>query len=219
MIVVAALYQFKDWPDYVGFQTPLKDLCKKHAIKGTLLLASEGINGTVAGPREGIDVLKKFLENELGFKKLEYKESFTEKYPFYRSKIRLKKEIVTLRKPEANPNKLVGEYVEPKDWNNLITQPDVVVIDTRNDYEYKIGTFKGALNPETDIFTEFPDYVEDNFDPNKNKRIAMFCTGGIRCEKASAYMLSQGFEEVYHLKGGILKYIEEIPPQDSLWEG
>lgn len=218
MFVVAALYQFKDWPNFSEAKEELTLLCSKHKVKGTLLLAAEGINGTIAGPRQGIDMVKDYLVNALRFNGLEYKESFSEEMPFFRLKVRLKKEIVTLGRPEANPGKVVGTYVEPKDWNDLIQDPDIIVIDTRNDYEYMTGTFKGSINPGTKAFREFPEYVK-TLDPENNKKVAMFCTGGIRCEKASSYMLNQGFKEVYHLKGGILKYLEEVPQEQSLWEG
>lgn len=215
-IIVAAFYQFIPLSDFQELQSCLKILCEAHKIKGIILLAKEGINGTVAGSRDAIDTLKFFLETH--YKGLEYKESLAQKMPFHRMKVRLKKEIVTLGIPEINPCKQVGIYVAPKDWNDLISDPEVLVIDTRNDYEVKIGHFSGALNPETSSFTEFPDYVK-TLDKAKHPRIAMYCTGGIRCEKASSYLLSQGFEEVYHLKGGILKYLEIVPPEKSLWEG
>lgn len=215
-IIVAALYQFIPLPDYQELQPLLKALCVKEKIKGILLLAEEGINGTVAGTREGIDRLKAFLETR--FKSLEYKESTAHEMPFHRMKVRLKKEIVTLGVPTVNPSECVGTYVDPGKWNDLISDPDVLVLDTRNDYEVQIGTFQKALNPKTKSFREFPTFVKE-IDRNKHRKIAMFCTGGIRCEKASAYMLSQGFEEVYHLKGGILKYLETVSPEESLWEG
>ena len=216
---ISALYHFADFTDFKDWQEPLKMLCAEQGICGTLLLAPEGINGTVAGSGHAIPELHRFLKADKRFEGLESKESFAEKKPFYRLKIKLKKEIVTLGKPEANPAKLVGTYVEPKDWNAIVNNPDIPLIDTRNDYEYGIGTFKGAVDPQTQKFTQFPEFVEKNFDPKKNDKVAMFCTGGIRCEKASAYMLSRGFKEVYHLKGGILKYLEEVPESDSTWEG
>lgn len=215
-IVVAALYQFKHLPDYKELQPHLKKLCDQHSIKGTLLLAEEGINGTVAGSRADINALKNFLNTH--FDNLEYKESFAKDMPFHRMKVRLKKEIVTLGVPSIDPTQTVGTYVDAKEWNDLISDPEILVLDTRNDYEVKVGTFKGAHNPETHSFREFPDYVK-TLDKKKYRRVAMFCTGGIRCEKASSYMLSQGFDEVYHLKGGILKYLETIPGEKSLWEG
>jgi len=217
--VVAALYKFADLPDFKEMILPLKILCDKHEVKGTLLLAQEGVNGTIAGSRGGIDAVVKYLRNDTRLEGLEYKESFATQQPFYRMKVRPKKEIVTLGIPGINPNKKVGKHVTPEVWNELISDPDMVVLDTRNDYECEIGTFKGALNPNTETFRQFPDFVEKNLDPKKHKRVAMFCTGGIRCEKASSYMLEQGFEEVYHLQGGILKYLEKVKPEESLWNG
>jgi UPF0176 protein len=218
-IVVAALYKFATLDNHQEMQSGLLAFCDAQGIKGTLLLAEEGINGTVAGTRAAIDALLAYLKSDSRLADLEHKESFSDDMPFYRIKVRVKKEIVTLGVPGISPNKKVGTYVKPKDWNSIISDPDVVVIDTRNDYEYQIGTFKGALDPNTETFSEFPKYVSSHLDPAKNKKVAMFCTGGIRCEKASSYMLEQGFEEVYHLQGGILKYLEEVPPEQSLWEG
>lgn len=217
--VVSALYKFADLPDYKELQGPLQQLCDAHEIKGTLLLAHEGVNGTVCGTREGMDALKAWFESDARFHGWEYKESFSPRQAFYRMKVRLKKEIVTLRQGDINPNKLVGKYVEPEDWNALLDDPEAIILDTRNDYEVKIGTFQNALNPNTKTFVEFPKYVESELDPKKHKKIVMFCTGGIRCEKASSYMLSKGFEEVYHLKGGILKYLETVPKEESKWDG
>ena len=219
LIVVAAMYKFVNLPDCNELQTALLSLCQSQNIKGTILLAQEGINGTIAGSRQQIDAVLAFLRNDSRFADIEYKESYTEIPPFERLKIKLKPEIVTLGLPEVNPNEQVGTYVKPEDWNELISNPEVTVIDTRNDYEVTIGTFKGAENPQTQIFRDFPEYVQKHLDTNKHKKVAMFCTGGIRCEKASSYLLSQGFAEVYHLQGGILKYLEEIPPEESLWEG
>jgi UPF0176 protein len=218
-IVVSALYKFVSLPDFRQLQEPLLALCRAHGIKGTLLLAEEGINGTVAGSRAAIDALKAYFQADVRFHGLEYKESFSEKQPFFRIRVRLKKEIVTLGVPSVDPSKQVGTYVDPKDWNALIEDPDVVLLDTRNIYEIGVGTFKNAINPQTNSFREFPKFVETNLDPKKNKKVAMFCTGGIRCEKASSYMLAEGYEEVFHLKGGILKYLEEVPAEASLWEG
>jgi UPF0176 protein len=219
LIVVAAMYKFVNLPDCNELQTALLSLCQSQNIKGTILLAQEGINGTIAGSRQQIDAVLAFLRNDSRFADIEHKESYTEIPPFERLKIKLKPEIVTLGLPEVNPNEQVGTYVKPEDWNELISNPEVTVIDTRNDYEVTIGTFKGAENPQTQIFRDFPEYVQKHLDTNKHKKVAMFCTGGIRCEKASSYLLSQGFAEVYHLQGGILKYLEEIPPEESLWEG
>lgn len=219
MLIVAALYHFSPLPDYVEWRESLQKFCDEKNIKGILLVASEGINGTVCGARESIDALLVYIRAHDGFENLVHKESFAQTSPFYRMKVRVKKEIVTLKRPEADPNKYVGEYVDPRDWNDLIADLDTVVLDTRNDYEVKIGTFKRAINPNTETFVEFPKFVEENLADLKDKKIAMFCTGGIRCEKASSYMLSAGFDKVYHLKGGILKYLEETPVEESLWEG
>ena len=218
-VVVAALYHFVRLPDYQEMREPLLDKCLSENITGTLLLAAEGINGTVAGSRSSIDNLLSYLKADERLLGLEHKESFYEEMPFYRMKVKLKREIVTMGVEGIDPNHIVGTYVEPKDWNDLISDPDVTVVDTRNYYEYAIGTFKGAKDPETTTFREFPKYVEDNLSPEKNKKVAMFCTGGIRCEKSTAYLKEQGFDEVYHLKGGILKYLEDVPQDDSLWEG
>ncbi len=219
-IVVAALYKFVRLEDYKSLRAPLLDLCQKNGIKGILLLAREGLNGTVAGSRVAIDSLKAYLNQDPRFQEgVEYKESFADEMPFYRMKVRLKKEIVTIGLDDVDPTRTVGTYLTPDEWNRVISDPEVVLIDTRNDYEVDIGTFKGAINPKTRTFREFPEYVQKHFDPKKNKKVAMFCTGGIRCEKASAYMKQAGFEEVYHLKGGILKYLEEMPKEKSLWEG
>ena len=218
-VVVAALYKFVSLPDYQQLQEPLLLFCQQQGIKGTILLAQEGINGTIAGTRTGIDQVLEFLRSDQRLVDLEQKESYTDQPPFEKIKVRLKKEIVTLGIPEVDPNDKVGIYVEPKEWNDLITDPEVTVIDTRNDYEISIGTFKRAENPHTEIFREFPEFVSENLDPHTHKKVALFCTGGIRCEKASSYMISKGFQEVYHLKGGILKYLEEVPQEESLWEG
>jgi UPF0176 protein len=219
LCVVAAFYHFTDLPDYEDLRNPLKEFCDAHQLKGTILLAKEGINSTIAGSREAIDALLSLLRSDPRLQQLEHKESYCQGIPFQRMKVRLKKEIVTLGVPNIDPKYRVGTYVDPKDWNNLIANPEVIVIDTRNNYEVEFGTFKGAINPNLETFGEFPNYVQEQLDPNKHQKVAMFCTGGIRCEKASAYMLSQGFSEVYHLKGGILKYIEEVPQEESVWEG
>jgi UPF0176 protein len=217
--VVAALYKFVKLPDFAEKREPLLSYCQAQGVKGTILLAQEGINGTIAGSRQAIDSVLCFLHSDPRFADLEYKESYTETPPFERMKVRLKQEIVTLGLPEIDPNQQVGIYVNPQEWNDLISNPEVTVIDTRNDYEVNIGTFQGAENPETESFSEFPDYVLRQLDPTKQKKVALFCTGGIRCEKASSFMLAQGFSEVYHLKGGILKYLQEVPAQESLWKG
>lgn len=218
-IVVAALYKFTHLTDYTELRQKILNLGKEENITGTILLAEEGVNGTVAGTRQAINKLKCFLDQDSRFDGMEYKESFAEIMPFYRFKVRLKKEIVTLGQPEANPADQVGTYVDPQDWNELIKDSEVVVVDTRNTYEVALGSFKNALNPKTNSFREFPDFVEKNLMGYKDKKIALSCTGGIRCEKATSYLLSRGFKQVYHLKGGILKYLEEIPSSESLWEG
>lgn len=218
-IIVAAMYKFVALPDYLAIKDPLHDHMVANNIKGTLLLAEEGLNGTVAGSREGIDSLMEYLFADERFVGLSYKESIVDEMPFLRTKVKLKKEIVTMGIPGTDPTTLNGQRVEPKDWNTLISDPDVILIDTRNDYEIGIGTFKHAISPETETFREFPAYVKENLDPKKHKKVAMFCTGGIRCEKSTNYLLSQGFEEVFHLNGGVLKYLEEVPQEESLWEG
>jgi len=219
MFVIAALYKFVPLPDYKEMQPKILKVCMDNNIYGTLLLAEEGINGTVAGPREGIENLLAYLRSDERLDGFSHKEAINEEQPFYRMKVRLKKEIVTLGAPGTDPLKMVGSYVKPEDWNDLITDPDVIVIDTRNDYEYEVGTFKGAINPETKTFREFKEYVSDNLDKEKHKRVAMFCTGGIRCEKSTSYLLREGFENVYHLDGGILQYLEDVPKEESTWEG
>jgi len=217
--VVATLYKFVKLPDFAEKREPLLSYCQGQGIKGTILLAEEGINGTIVGSRQAIDSVLWFLRSDPRLTDLEHKESYTQTPPFERMKVRLKQEIVTLGLPEIDPNEQVGTYVTPQEWNDLISDPEVTVIDTRNDYEVNIGSFQGAENPQTTSFREFPDYVCQHLDPEKHKKVALFCTGGIRCEKASSFMLARGFAEVYHLKGGILKYLEEIPAQESLWEG
>ena len=218
-VVVAALYKFVGLPDYHALREPLLDACLTAGTRGTLLLAPEGINGTIAGSREAIDAVLGYLRSDPRLADLEHKESRDERMPFHRMKVKLKKEIVTMGVAGVDPNARVGTYVRPQDWNALVSDPEVLLIDTRNDYECDIGSFKGAVDPRTVNFREFPDYVRANLDPAVHKKVAMFCTGGIRCEKASAFMLGEGFEEVYHLQGGILKYLEEVPPDESIWEG
>jgi len=217
--IVATFYKFVSLPNVAEIQEPLLFYCLAHNVKGTILLAPEGINGTIAATRDGIDAVLAFLCADPRFTDLEYKESTADSPPFERMKVRLKKEIVTLGVPEVNPNEQVGIYVSPSEWNALISDPEVTVIDARNDYEVDIGTFQRAQNPQTRSFRQFPEYVNQNLDPRKHKKVAMFCTGGIRCEKASSFLLAQGFAEVYHLKGGVLKYLEEVPAEESLWEG
>jgi len=217
--VVCALYKFVSFKKFREYRQPLLDVMNRLEIKGTLLIAEEGINGTIAGSRESIDQMLDFLNQNESISGVVTKESYTSQAPFHRTKVKLKKEIVTMGVEGIDPLKVVGTYVKPKDWNDIICDPDVMLVDTRNDYEYQVGTFKNAINPNTESFRQFPDFVEDNLDKTKHKKVAMFCTGGIRCEKSTAFMKQQGFEEVYHLEGGILKYLEEVPEKESLWQG
>jgi UPF0176 protein len=220
-ILVAALYKFVEINDLLSLQDNLYNICEENNIMGTILIADEGINGTISGKHNEIKETISTLMSDSRFSNIEIKYSSTDKQPFHRMKVRLKKEIVTIGLPEINPNKKVGKYVKPEDWNELISDPNVVVIDTRNKYETKIGSFQNALDPETSSFREFPDWVKKfkNSEDNNNKKIAMFCTGGIRCEKASSLMKEEGFEDVYHLQGGILKYLETVDKENSLWNG
>jgi len=213
------MYKFVALEDFQTLREPLHQVMQDNGVRGTLLLASEGINGTVAGSREGIDALLTWLQQDPRLADIVYKESLDDSNPFHRTKVKLKKEIVTMGVEGIDPKRVVGTYVKPEEWNALISDPDVILVDTRNDYEVQVGTFKGAVNPHTETFREFPDYVKENLDPEKNRKVAMFCTGGIRCEKSTAYLKEQGFDEVYHLEGGILKYLEEVPQENSLWEG
>ena len=217
--IVCAMYKFVALENYKEMRQPLHQVMEDNGIKGTLLLAEEGINGTVSGSREGIDTLLAYLNSDSRINPISFKESLHEEKPFYRTKVKLKKEIVTMGVQGIDPTKTVGTYVKPKDWNELISDPEVLLIDTRNDYEIEIGTFQNAVNPNTETFREFPQYVKDNLDPEKHKKVAMFCTGGIRCEKSTAYLKEQGFDEVYHLEGGILQYLEDVPKEDTMWEG
>ncbi|MCG9731687.1 rhodanese-related sulfurtransferase [Shewanella sp. Isolate13] len=218
-VVVCAMYKFVTLPEFEALQAPLFRVMESAGVKGTLLLAKEGFNGTIAGSKTAIDALLAWLGEQPGLDNIVYKLSFDEQMPFYRTKVKLKKEIVTMGVEGIDPNKVVGTYVKPKDWNQLISDPEVILVDTRNDYEVQIGTFKNAIDPETATFREFPEYVKQNLDPAKHKKVAMFCTGGIRCEKSTAYLKEQGFDEVYHLEGGILKYLEEVKQEESLWQG
>lgn len=222
MFTVAALYKFVSLPNFEELQKPLQDVCEAAGVCGTLLLADEGINGTIAASQAGIDQVIGWLRDREDFVDLDVKYSHATEQPFLRMKVRLKKEIVTLGAGRVDPNEQVGTYVQPEDWNDLILRNDVIVIDTRNDYEVAIGTFRGAKDPKTTTFREFPAYVEklkSSLPEGERPKVAMFCTGGIRCEKASSYMLREGFDEVYHLKGGILKYLETVPEDRSLWQG
>jgi UPF0176 protein len=218
-ITICALYKFVNLKKFKSLQEPLLAIMNELGVKGTLLLASEGINGTIAGSQAAVENVLEFLSQNEGLSNISHKESYADENPFHRTKVKLKKEIVTMGVEGIDPNQVVGTYVKPTQWNALISDPEVLLVDTRNDYEVEIGTFKGALNPDTETFREFPKYVEDNLDKTKHKKVAMFCTGGIRCEKSTAYLKEQGFEEVYHLEGGILKYLEEVPSTDSLWQG
>lgn len=225
--LVAALYKFAHLPDYQDLQAPLLAFAKSQHVKGTLLLAQEGINGTIAGTAQGVGAVLAYLRADPRLAQLEHKESWSDVAPFYRMKVKLKREIVTMKVPGLDPNRMAGRYVKPHEWNQLIEQPDVVVVDTRNDYEFSIGTFAGAVNPNISSFAELPDWVRREMGPTgqlherngKKPKVAMFCTGGIRCEKSTAFMRTQGFEEVYHLEGGILKYLETVAEQTSTWQG
>ena len=217
--LIATFYKFADISDLETKQTQILAWCREKSIKGTIILAEEGINGTIAGSEQAIAFVLDNLRSLPNLADLEHKESTAEKAPFVRLKVKTKLEIVTLGMPEVNPNQRVGTYIDPQDWNEVISDPEVAVIDTRNDYEIEIGTFERAKNPNTQSFREFPEYIAQNLDPEQNPKVAMFCTGGIRCEKASSYLLSQGFKEVYHLKGGILKYLENVSPEESKWQG
>ncbi len=219
---VAAMYKFVTLADHADLQAPLNDLCRAQGVMGTLLLANEGLNGTIAGSPNGVDAVIAYILADERFAGMSLKYSYTDKMPFHRMKVRLKKEIVTMGKPSVDPTNIVGEYVKPEAWNELLSDPDVILVDTRNAYEVAIGTFKGAEDPQTTSFRGFPGWVQklkENTQGGPKPKVAMFCTGGIRCEKASAYMKSEGFEEVYHLEGGILKYLETVPREESLWEG
>lgn len=219
MHTIAALYHFTRFENPTALKPALLDVCIEQGVKGTLLLASEGVNGTIAGPRAGIDTVIAHLKGLPGCADLEWKEATSPTAPFPRMKVRIKREIVTMGQPDVDPRARVGNYVAPKDWNDLIRDPEVVVIDTRNDYEVAIGTFEGAIDPETASFGEFPAWWEANKHRFHNKKVAMFCTGGIRCEKSTNYLLGQDVKDVFHLKGGILKYLEDVPEAQSTWQG
>ena len=219
MLTICALYKFTRLDDFEEIQGPLKIFLESLNIRGTLLLAKEGVNGTISGDNDSIMKSLDYLQKDERLVGLEYKFSYSEKPPFKRLKVKLKKEIVTLGVSDIDPIFSSGTYVKPADWNELINDPDVVLIDTRNNYEFEIGSFKGSINPNTETFREFPAYTKNNLEKYRDKKIAMFCTGGIRCEKSTAYLKSKGFENVFHLQGGILKYLEEIKEDESLWEG
>ena len=214
-----AFYKFVHFPNYTSFQSKILNFCVERNIKGTILLAEEGINVAAAGTKKNIYELLNFLKTDNRFSDITHKESYSEEIPFHRMRVKLKKEIVSLGRPNINLSNRSGIRVDPKNWNILLADPDVVLVDARNDYEYQIGTFKNAISPKTTNFREFPAFIKEKLNTKKNKKIAIFCTGGIRCEKASSYMLSKGFENVYQLNGGILKYMDDIETDKSLWEG
>ena len=216
---VAALYRFVRLEGYENLRGPLLAFCEARGIRGTLLLAEEGINGTIAGTAQAISEVLAYLKKDERLADLECKFSYNTDRPFLRMKVKLKKEIVTMGRPGIDPNQCVGRYASPEQWNTLVDDPECLVIDTRNDYEVEIGTFKGAINPNTTSFREFPEWVEKNLDPSKHKKVAMFCTGGIRCEKSTSLLVSMGFEDVWHLQGGILNYLEKTPVEQTRWDG
>jgi UPF0176 protein len=221
--LTAAFYKFVDLPDFAELKAPLLSQCEANEVKGIILLAAEGINSTIAGPADGVRAVLAYLKNDPRLADLQHKEAWSTKSPFYRMKVRLKREIVTMGVPGISPTQMAGEYVKPEHWNALISDPEVVVIDTRNDYEVGIGTFAGAIDPHIKSFAQLPDWVNQapalHAASGKKPKVAMFCTGGIRCEKSTAFMRAQGYDEVYHLEGGILKYLETVPEAQSLWQG
>lgn len=216
---IATFYYFIDIPDCEGFRELLQKQCVESDVLGTIILAAEGINATIAGPKRGVENVLAFIRSDKRLVEMAHRECSTECLTFHRLRIIIRPEIVTLGDPSVNPNDGAGNYVSPEDWNELISDPEVKLIDTRNDYEVELGTFKGAIDPKTTAFGEWDDYVKQNLGDSKKQKVAMFCTGGIRCEKASAHLLKNGFERVYHLKGGILNYLQNVKPEDSLWEG
>lgn len=218
-VVVSTFYQFAALADFRALRDPLHEELLRQDVRGTVLLASEGINGTIAGSRAGIDAVLDWIRGDSRLRELRTRESLSAENPFYRTRVKLKKEIVTMGVPDIDPRFMAGAYVTPEQWNELIDDPEVLVLDTRNRYEVKIGSFESAVNPETGSFREFPEYVRKKLGPDKHRKVAMFCTGGIRCEKSTAYLKQQGFEEVYHLQGGILNYLANTPPEDSRWRG
>ena len=217
--LTCALYKFVSLPRYESLQSPLHSLMVKNNVFGTILLAEEGINGTISGLPEDVRLVLTWLQNQRSLSNIDQKNSYHNEIPFYRTKVKLKKEIVTMGVEGINPKEVVGTYVKPKEWNALVEDPEVLVVDTRNDYEVEIGSFKNAIDPQTKTFRDFPNWAEKNLDKTQHKKVAMFCTGGIRCEKSTAYLKENGFDEVYHLEGGILKYLEEVPKDQTLWQG
>lgn len=218
-IRIATFYKFVRLPDYRAWREPLLLICQAAEVRGTILLAEEGINATIAGERQGIDRVLNFLSSDGRFADMMVKESRHSAIPFQRLKVRLKREIVALKAKDVDPREQVGQYIEPEQWNSLIAQDDVILIDARNDYEVRLGSFGGARDPRTESFHELPRYLDQTLNPARHKRVAMYCTGGIRCEKATAYLLKQGFEQVFHLRGGILNYLEKMTPAESMWQG
>lgn len=218
-LLVAAFYRFVSLPDCREIKAKLAPYCEKKQVKGTILLATEGINGTIAGEEVAVREVLSWLEGDNRLQGMEFKYAWVVQPPFQRLKVKVKKEILTLGIPQADPTQNTGIAVSPQQWNQLINNPEVIVIDTRNQYEVEMGSFPKAIDPHTRFFREFPEYVRNHLDPNKHKKVAMFCTGGIRCEKASALMLSMGFSEVYQLQGGILKYLEVVPKEENMWQG
>ena len=216
---VAALYRFVRLDDYESMREPLLNFCTERGVKGTLLLAHEGVNGTISGSETAIADVLSYLRSDDRLSDLDCKFSYHEERPFLRMKVKLKREIVTMGLEDIDPNQSVGRYASPVEWNELIDDPECLVIDTRNDYEVEIGSFRGAINPGTKSFRDFPAWVDENLDPQKHKKVAMFCTGGIRCEKSTSLLVSKGFDDVWHLKGGILNYLEETPESSTRWEG
>jgi UPF0176 protein len=216
---VAALYRFVRLDDYESMREPLLKFCTERGVKGTLLLAHEGVNGTISGGKTAIADVLSYLRSDERLTDLDCKFSYHEERPFLRMKVKLKREIVTMGLAGVDPNQSVGRYASPEEWNELVDDPECLVIDTRNDYEVEIGSFRGAINPGTKSFRDFPAWVDENLDPQKHKKVAMFCTGGIRCEKSTSLLVSKGFDDVWHLKGGILNYLEETPESSTRWEG
>jgi UPF0176 protein len=216
---VAALYRFVRLDDYESMREPLLNFCTERGVKGTLLLAHEGVNGTISGGKTAIADVLSYLRSDERLTDLDCKFSYHEERPFLRMKVKLKREIVTMGLAGVDPNQSVGRYASPEEWNELVDDPECLVIDTRNDYEVEIGSFRGAINPGTKSFRDFPAWVDENLDPQKHKKVAMFCTGGIRCEKSTSLLVSKGFDDVWHLKGGILNYLEQTPEASTRWEG
>jgi len=217
--LVASFYRFTPLDDLESLQEAVRTCCETNEVRGIVLLAAEGINATISGTREGVMAVIEFLRTDPRLEELDWKESTATQRPFRKMRVRLKKEIVTMGMPGVDPACLVGTYVKPEDWNDLINDPDVIVIDTRNDYEVEIGSFKDAVNPDIESFGQLPAWLDDRLDPSQHPRVAMFCTGGIRCEKSTALLRQAGIDEVYHLEGGILKYLEQVPENESLWQG